>query len=61
MTSRHQQAESEMAELRSLAERLLERITKLQERSDDEAPTVDRKPPPEAYAKVMSRRRRRGR
>ena len=59
MTAPAEDLERELAELDALAATIRERVAKLRERRA--SPVVDREPPPEAYARVMARRRRRGR
>jgi hypothetical protein len=52
--------QAEIEELRALAQRMLERLERLQVQDVDAQPKP-REPSPEAYADVMARRRRRGR
>lgn len=47
----------ELAELEALANAMLKRIAKL--RAGPKPAVVDREPPPEAYASVLERRRKR--
>ena len=54
-----QPAADELDELKAILAAALERINRMQ--SAAPSPVVDREPPAEAYARVMARRRRRGR
>ena len=57
----NEELQAELAELDAIAKALLKRIAKMRERLASPPPVVDREPPPEAYARVMARRRRQGR
>lgn len=56
-----EQARKEVAELRAIARLLLEGLDKLEAQAGEvDEPAKPREPPPEAYAQVMARRRKRG-